>query len=1071
MKKYLSGKLLLILLISLFLGIYDLPQSIQEKIPGVPKSIEEQGFNLGLDLQGGAQLDYKVVLPEVGEEQQEELIEGVFAVIEKRVNALGVAEPNIYRSDIGDEKHIVVELAENTIITSEDIATYLASTKKPTELTDDERKLISLEKAKATVGKTIQLEFKEQKATVDPAEKDKVKAEAESALTRIKEGEDFSIVGQELLQAHPGKINFTAAPFTFASNIPSQLQDIITKLEPGKYHNGLVELSGNFTVTAEGNAVEQGTYTLVRLLEKKEELKNEREVATSHILVTWAGLDSTPAGVSRTEAEAKTRAEEVAQKLKDGGDFAALAKEYSEDASNKDNGGKLETPVSGDGTYVYDFETAAMALKKAGDISAPIKTEFGYHIIKADEIKTDVKETQYRYETIDFSTAPDPWQATELNGKHFVRALVQTDQLLQPFVEIQFDQEGGAMFEALTAKNVGKPIAIFVGGQLISAPMVNEAIAGGTAIIQGNFTTEEAQTLARDLNTGAIPAPIILTGERTIGATVGQEALHKSLVAGAIGFAAVVLFMTLYYRVPGFLAGIALAVYGIVLLFLIKAALPTGLALVITLCIFGLLIYRILHNEDSGWDKFISFILAGAGFFFFNNLLTTGVTLTLAGFAGVILSVGMAVDANILIFERIKDELKGGKTLEKAVDNGFKRAWSAIRDSNFSTLITCIILFQFGSTTIQGFAFNLAAGVLVSMFTAITITRVFIQWLITKEFAKRINLFGQKSQERKPINFIKHTRAYLTISAISVGVALVFIVGFGLKLGLDFTGGSLMELQFKEETTKEQVQNALLESEKEINATIPASAPTTEGELTINSNEPQTLDFENATVVAAGDNGYLIKTKYISSANHDKLLASLEAKLPEFTETTFTTIGPTIGESQLTKSLWALAIALVMIILYITFAFRKVPKAINPWRFGAVTIVALLQDVLVTVGIFAILGVALGVEIDVLFITALLTVFGYSVHDSIVVLDRIREKLGNDKTADIGDLANQSLNETLARSINTSFSTILTLVAILIFGSPSIFYFVLALTIGILIGTYSSIFIASPLLVAWSKKK
>lgn len=1070
MKKYLSIKLLLVLLVSAVLAVYDAPKSVQDKIPFLPESFKDQ-VNLGLDLQGGAQLDYKIVLPEIGETEQDQLIEGVFAVIEKRVNSLGVAEPNIYRSDIGDEKHIVVELADNAVITPEDITLYLASTKTPAELTEDEKKLISLEKAKATVGKTIQLEFKEQKAEIDPTEKDKVKTEAQSTLSRIKEGEDFAIVGQELVQSNPGKVNFTASPFTFESELPPQLKDVVAKLEPGKYHNDTIELSGNFAITAEGNAVEQGTYTLVRLLEKKEELKNEREVLASHILITWAGLDSTPAGVTRTEAEAKTRAEEVLKKLQDGGDFASLTKEYSEDASNKDTSGKLATPVSGDGSYVYDFETAALGLKKAGDLTKPVKTEFGYHIIKADEIKTDVKETQYKYETIDFSTAPDPWQATELNGKHFVRALVQTDQLLQPFVEIQFDQEGAAMFEALTAKNVGKPIAIFVGGQLISAPMVNEAIAGGTAIIQGNFTTEEATTLARDLNTGAIPAPIILTGERTIGATVGQEALNDSLKAGAIGFAIVVLFMILYYRVPGLLAGIALAIYGIILVFLIKSELSTAIALLLTLGIFGTIVYRIYHNEDSGWDKFISFILAGAGFFFFNNLLTTGVTLTLAGFAGVILSIGMAVDANILIFERIKDELKNGKTLDKAVDNGFKRAWSAIRDSNFSTLFTCIILFYFGSTTIQGFAFNLAAGVLVSMFTAIIITRSLVEWVIRKDFARKINLFGQKSREHSKINFIKNIRTYISISGALVALSLVFIVGFGLKLGLDFTGGSLMELQFKETTTKEQVQNALTESAATINDSLPPKAENTTGELTVSSNEPTDIDLSGSTIVASGENGYLIKTKYLSSANHDKLLISLDEKLPEFTETNFTTIGPTIGASQLGKALWAVGIALIMIILYVSFAFRKVPKHVNPWRFGAVAIVALLHDVLITAGVFAVLGLALGVEIDALFITAILTVLGYSVNDTIVVLDRIRENLGSDKTADIAEVADRSLNETLARSINTSLSTLLTLIAILLFGSDSIFYFVLALTIGIGVGTYSSIFLASPLLVAWSKKR
>lgn len=304
-----------------------------------------------------------------------------------------------------------------------------------------------------------------------------------------------------------------------------------------------------------------------------------------------------------------------------------------------------------------------------------------------------------------------------------------------------------------------------------------------------------------------------------------------------------------------------------------------------------------------------------------------------------------------------------------------------------------------------------------------------------------------------------------------VGLALIFIVGFGLRLGLDFTGGSLMELQFQETVQKDQVEKALSDSASEINQATPAKAETNNEDITISSNEPTNIDLSGSTILPSGENHFLIKTKYLSSANHDKLIAALDSKLPEFTETTFTTIGPTIGQSQLAKALWAVAIALVMIVLYVSFAFRKVPKHVNPWRFGAVAIVALLHDVLITAGVFAVLGLTLGVEIDALFITAILTVLGYSVNDTIVVLDRIRENLGQDKNASIEEVADRSLNETLARSINTSLSTLLTLVAILFFGSSAIFYFVLALTIGIFVGTYSSIFIASPLLAAWSKKK
>lgn len=1091
MKKYLSWKLLSILVITLFLGFFDLSPETQSKIlPFGKEYFQKHKIHLGLDLQGGSQLDYRIDLRKVPEADRESIVDGVQTVIEKRVNNLGVAEPNIYRSDLSGESHIIVELAQTAVLTQEDADKYLGEKKALDQLNDDEKKLVSLEKAKATVGKTIQLEFKEQKLDIDPQEKDKVKTTAQAALDKINDGASFEVIGQEEQQGFPGKVAFEKSDYTFESKLPVDIKNAIQTFKPGEYTKNLVEIKGSFVLDPISNqAIQDSAFAIIKLLDIKEEIKDEKSVNTSHILISWTGLETADATVTRTEEEAYELAKDLRAKLLAGEEFGKLALDNSDDKSNNENGGQLDKPVNGDGTYVFDFEEAALKLEKEG-ISEIIKTQFGYHIIKADDVQIDVKEKQYQYQTIKYSTKQDTWADTGLTGEHFVHADVQMDNFFQPYVSIQFNDEGAKLFEEITGRNVNKPIAIFVGGELISAPNVNKKISGGTAQISGQFTNEEAQGLARDLNTGAIPAPIVLTGEYTIGATLGQEALSKSLWAGFIGMLLVMVFMLVYYRLPGLVANVALLIYGIILVFLIKSELHLAIAILISLVLFGFLVSKIVNSKDSGWEKLLSFILSCVGFFFVAFLLRTGVVLTLAGIAGIIMSIGMAVDANILIFERIKEELKEGKSLKSAIEDGFFRAWSAIRDSNFSTLLICAILFYFGSSMIRGFAFNLAAGVLVSMFTAIIVTKTILYALINKKIAQNISLFGGREKtDRKPIQFIKKTKLWFSISGVLITISVISIFTFGLNLGIDFTGGSLMELKFTEQTSKENITQALNTAAKEINsgdlATI-SEATTAETtleddqkilletkapEAVIEKEEPSMLDLETAQIVEAGESNFIIKTKYLTSETHAQLIAKLNEKLPKFTESRFTTIGPVVGSTLLQKAIVALIIALIMIIFYVAFAFRRIPKEISPWRFGTSAIIGVVHDVVIVIGIFAILGQFLHVEIDALFITALLTVIGYSVNDTIVIMDRLREKILHNSTNSFAENTDQALTETLPRSINTSFSTVLVLIAILVGGSSAIFYFVLALTLGITIGAYSSIFVAAPLLVFWKNFK
>lgn len=1088
MKKYLSWKLLAILIIAIVLGFFDLPSSVQTKIlPFTPESISKTKINLGLDLQGGSQLDYKIDLTKVPEKDHESIVEGVKEVIEKRVNRLGVAEPNIYVSSVADESHIVVELAETAVVTQDDVDQYLGTKKPLEELTDDEKKLVSLEKAKATVGKTIQLEFKEEKTELDPQEKDKVKENAQSALKKINDGKDFAIIGQEFQQANPGKVIYETKEFEFESNLDPSVKEALKKLKKDEHTKELLETSGSYVVDANGQAVPDTNLVIVKLLDSKEEVKNEKEVEVSHILIAYKGAERADATVTRTEDEAYELAKEINKKLSGGEDFAKLAKEYSNDSSNKDTGGKLEGPVSGDGSYAYDFEKAALALDKEGALSDITKTTFGYHLIKANKITLDAKEKQYKYQIISFSTRPDTWKETGLSGKHFVHADVQLNEFFQPYVSIQFNEEGAKLFEEITGRNVGKRLAIFVGGEEISAPRVNEKIAGGSAQITSDFTNDTAKALARDLNTGAIPAPIILTGEYTIGATLGQDALNKSLFAGLIGFLILVAFMIAYYRIPGIVAGVALLIYGIIFAFLLKAHLHLGISLGISLLIFGFLVSKIVNGQDSGWEKLLSFLLSCIGFFFLTFLLKTGVVVTLAGIAGIIMSFGMAVDANILIFERMKEELRSGKTLGAAIDEGFARAWSSIRDSNFSTLLTCAILFYFGSSVIRGFAFNLATGIVVSMFTAIVITKTLLHGFVGKKIANNLKMFGGEAKKHKePIRFMKYAKLWLLGSGALTVLAIIVTFGIGLKLGIDFKGGTLLEFKFEQDVTKDKLTTSLKEIGEEINKenSTPSAAvdtakvdekalpaPIAKNEAQFVPTEESKIDLEKIQISESKKNNYIVKSKYLTSQTHDRVIAKMKEKLPAFSEPRFTTIGPTLGKTLFHKAIIAMIFALVMIIVYLAFAFRKIPKEVSAWRFGVCAIGALLHDVFITTGVFALLGYFLGVELDALFITALLTVFGYSVNDTIVVYDRLREHLIHKSGESLEILTDRALNETMARSINTSMTTILSLLAVLIFGSGEIFYFVLALTVGIGIGTYSSIFVATPLLILWSQKK
>lgn len=344
-------------------------------------------------------------------------------------------------------------------------------------------------------------------------------------------------------------------------------------------------------------------------------------------------------------------------------------------------------------------------------------------------------------------TGGGAWVETGLSGKQLKRATADIQQRSGSIggdvvVKLQFDDEGTKLFSKITSENVGKQVAIFLDGQIISAPTVQNPITNGEAVITGNFKPEEAKELATRLNSGALPVPIELISQQNVGATLGQESINKSIVAGLIGLILIVIFMIANYRFPGILAVLALVIYILMSLAIFKVGISvTAVILVGVFFLLGLTVSR--------WFGFLA-LISYVALIFLNGV--SPVTLTLAGIAGFILSIGMAVDANILIFERLKEEIHAGKEVGKAIDDGFNRAWLSIRDSNVSSLITCLILYMFGTQSIKGFAVTLAIGIIISMFTAISITRTFLKSFVTGKLMTHPWLFGVSMRKNSENN-------------------------------------------------------------------------------------------------------------------------------------------------------------------------------------------------------------------------------------------------------------------------------------------------------------------------------
>jgi preprotein translocase subunit SecD len=398
-------------------------------------------------------------------------------------------------------------------------------------------------------------------------------------------------------------------------------------------------------------------------------------------------------------SEEELLALQILTRINDGEDFAELARQFSEDSVSAEMGGELGFFVRG--SLVPEFEQAIFDDLAIGEVtSEPVLTQFGYHIIeKLGERTTEegVDEVNSRHiliATEPFDSESFDWINTELSGKHVVYSAVTRDgSSSEVQVSLTFNDEGDKLFEEITGRNIGQPVGIFLDGQLLSSPTVQQQIIGGSAVITGNFTLEEAQLLSQRLRAGALPVPIELVSQQTIGASLGKLSVESSLTAGLWGLALVILFMIVYYRLPGLVASMALFAYGLIVLAIFKV-----------------------------WP----------------------VTLTLSGIAGFILSIGLAVDANVLIFSRLSEELASGKPLRSSIEDAFKRAWPSIRDGNVSTLITCLILVQFSTSLVKGFAITLAIGIIISMFSALVITKKLLQLVSQWKGFSSVSLYKVK---------------------------------------------------------------------------------------------------------------------------------------------------------------------------------------------------------------------------------------------------------------------------------------------------------------------------------------
>ena len=666
--------------------------------------------------------------------------------------------------------------------------------------------------------------------------------------------------------------------------------------------------------------------------------------------------------------------------------------------------------------YALAADTAAvnaLLQSEAAQTALPADLQLAWGVKSAEGMKANIFEL---YALRKVNGRPS------MEGDVIADAKDDFDQNHQPIVSMTMTTNGSRDWAALTKKNLKKCVAIVLDGYVYSAPVVQSEITGGNSQISGHFTTDDTRDLANVLKSGKMPAPTKIVQEETVGPSLGAASIKAGFTACIVAFVLLMIFMCLFYGfTPGMVANCALL---------------------------------------------LNF------FFTFGVLISFQAALTMSGIAGMVLSLGMAVDANVLIYERTKEELRAGKNIVQALKDGYGNAYSAILDSNLTSIITAVILYNFGTGPIRGFAMTLGIGICASFFTAVWLTRIAYE-----HFHNRDKWLGLTFTTKLSRNFLRNTSVNFMgkarVSTIMFVVAAVISVGFlsirGLSKGIDFTGGRNYVIEFEQKgVTPEQVSKAVAEkvNAKDPNALVSAIAITTTNNeavrLTTNyriNDDSENIDQEvERFIFDALHDAKLIKADYSTFIDRDNHAGGSIVSAQK--------VGPTVAADMAKGAITSVLLSLAAIFIYILVRFRNVAFSIG-------STVALVFDTLLILGMYSICWgwVPFSLEVDQTFIGAVLTAIGYSINDKVVVFDRMRENLGLHPTRDTRRLFNDSLNSTLCRTIMTSFTTLLVLLCIFFLGGDSIRSFAFAMILGVIFGTLSSIFLAAPIAYATLRRK
>ena len=604
-----------------------------------------------------------------------------------------------------------------------------------------------------------------------------------------------------------------------------------------------------------------------------------------------------------------------------------------------------------------------------------------------------------------------------LGGEVIVDARQDYDQNGRVEVTIQMNSEGAKAWKRLTGENIGKQVAIVLDNYVYSYPVVNDEIPSGRSSISGgDMTVEEAQDLANILKAGKLPAPARILEENVVGPSLGQEAINSGLWSFIIAFCLVLVYMLFFYN---------------------KAGIAANIALLVNI------------------------------FFMFGVLASFGTVLTLPGIAGIVLTLGMAVDSNVIIFERIKEEIRAGKGLRTAIADGYKAAYSAILDGNITTFLTAFVLFEFGTGPVQGFATTLMIGIATSLFTSLFITRlVFEGWLKKDKNISFSNNATRDFLKNTSIDFIGFGKKAAIIAGVFVVISIGSLAVRGLNLGIDFKGGRNYVVRFDKDVTVNEVRNALANID-EFKSEVPevkTYGPSRQVKITtaykINDNHPE-VDQEIQGLIYDA-----LKGLYNTEMTYDQFTTDSDKSNVLLGILSSQKVGATVADDVTRKAFIAVIISLVVMFAYIAIRFRR-------WQYGLSSVVCLAHDTLLVLGMYSLFNNVLPftMEVNQSFIAAVLTVIGYSINNTVVIFDRVRENVNLFPKKGWKERFNSANNSTLLRSINTSGTTIVVLLAIFIFGGETIRGFVFALLVGMLAGTFSSLFIASPLAYTLFKGK